>query len=135
MRKAQFLLPRAEGDPEDAEIGVFHFPAGGGSAQANIDRWVSQIAQPDGSPSSERAKVARRQVRSMPVTVVDVSGRYVAPLFPGSPDRCDKPDFRLLAAVIESSSGPWFVKLVGPARTVERWAASFQAYVDSARSQ
>ena len=47
MRVAQYKLPKAEGDAEDASLVVYYFgPAQGGSVDANIDRWISQIEQP-----------------------------------------------------------------------------------------
>src|SRR6266700_1953632 len=48
MRVAQYKLPKAAGDSEDALLVVYYFGQGqGGSAQANIDRWINQIQQPD----------------------------------------------------------------------------------------
>src|SRR5579864_803219 len=52
MRVAEFVLPRADGDKDDASLVVYFFSAtGGGSVQANVDRWISQMAQPDGRAS------------------------------------------------------------------------------------
>jgi hypothetical protein len=48
MRKAQYLLPHAEKDTEDASLVVFFFSGQGGTPQANIDRWTQQFEQPDG---------------------------------------------------------------------------------------
>src|SRR5918996_731063 len=51
MRVAQYRLPKAEGDTEDASLVLYYFGQGqGGSVTANIDRWISQMKQPDGSP-------------------------------------------------------------------------------------
>src|SRR3954464_13311006 len=47
MRVAQYRLPKAEGDKEDASLVLYYFGASqGGSAQANIDRWIGQMQQP-----------------------------------------------------------------------------------------
>ena len=40
MRVGEFVLPRAEGDAEDASLVVYFFGGTGGSVQANLDRWV-----------------------------------------------------------------------------------------------
>src|SRR4029077_11008146 len=41
MRVAQYKLPKTEGDKEDASLVLYYFGANqGGTAQANIDRWV-----------------------------------------------------------------------------------------------
>jgi hypothetical protein len=42
-----------------------------------------------------------------------------------------KPNFRMLAAVIESPIGPWYLKLTGPEPTVSQWEDSFNQYLDS----
>ena len=53
MRLAQYRLPGLEGDPEDAELAVFYFGGQGGSVQANVDRWIGQFSNPDGSPVTD----------------------------------------------------------------------------------
>ena len=55
MRVAQFALPRAAGDPADAELVVYYFGGSGGTVEANIERWVGQMKQPDGKPSNAAA--------------------------------------------------------------------------------
>jgi hypothetical protein len=37
----------------------------------------------------------------------------------------------MVAAVVESSEGPWFFKLVGPEKTIAKWAASFDQFINS----
>ena len=131
MRKAQYRLPRAAGDAEDAELAVFFFEGSGGSVQANIERWIGQFRKADGTPAGDIARTTHKQSRGIPVTIVDVSGTYLAGgmAMPGS--KPEKPDFRMLAAVAEASSGPWFFKLAGPAKTVARWEPAFQLFLDT----
>jgi hypothetical protein len=134
MRVAQFTLPRAPKDIEDAELAIFFFGGQGGSVQANIDRWVGQMAQPDGRPSRELAKTTTMQTKSgLKVSLVDVTGTYVAEVKPGAAERLNKPGFRLRAAVIETPRGPYFVKLTGPAATVARWDRTFLDFLASIR--
>ena len=126
MRVAEFTLPRADKDIEDADLAIFFFGGQGGSIQANIDRWIGQMAQPDGRASREVATTTTLQTRTgLKVSLVDVSGTYVADVKPGSSERFNKPGFRLRAAVVETPRGPYFVKLTGPAATVARWHRSF----------
>jgi hypothetical protein len=132
MRKAQFSLPKVEGDPEDAELVAFYFGQGqGGSVEANIDRWIGQISQPDGSSSKEKAKTSSRQVAGMKVTLVDVGGTYSNTMMGNTSPR---PGYRMLAAVIETGEGPWFFKLVGPEKTVSKWSGSFDQFINSLKS-
>ncbi len=135
MRKAQFRLPKAEEDSEDGEMAAFYFgPGQGGSVQANVSRWIAQFSKSDGTPAADLAKVTTRQVDGKEVTVVDVSGTYTGssgPVMQGGPPQ---PDFRMVAAIIETSQGPWFYKLTGPRRTVDKWESSFDEFVSSLRA-
>jgi hypothetical protein len=133
MRIAEFVLPKAEGDTEDASLIVYYFGGTGGSVQANIDRWLGQIAQPDGRPTKQVATVTERRVNGMAMTHVDATGTLVAEVSPGSAERHNKPGFRLRAAVIQSSNGPYFVRVVGPAKTVARWNTEIDAFLGSIR--
>jgi len=132
MRVAQFKLPKADGDNEDGELVLYYFGANqGGTAQANIDRWISQIQQADGSSSKDKAKTESLTVNGLKITTVDVAGRYTAEMAPGSGKFYDNANYRLRAAVIETAKGNYFVKLVGPAKTVGRWEQSFTDYLKS----
>jgi hypothetical protein len=41
----------------------------------------------------------------------------------------------MLAAVLETSEGPYFFKLVGPEQTIAQRASSFQQFMQSARKK
>ncbi len=132
MRKGQFSLPRVEGDPADGELIVFYFgPGQGGSTDANIDRWIGQITQADGSSSKARAKTSKKNIAGMPVTLVDVTGVYQPLRMPGAEQQRPNNGYRMVAAVVETSEGPWFFKLVGPEKTVARWSESFDQFLSS----
>ena len=130
MRVAQFKLPKADGDNEDAELVVYFFGATqGGTVQANIDRWISQIQQPDGGSSKDKAKTETATINGLKVTTVDVAGTYTAEMAPGSDNHHNDANYRLRAAVIETPKGNYFLKLVGPAKTMGRWEQSVTDFV------
>jgi len=135
MRQAQYRLARAEGDGEDAELAVFHFPGEGGSVKANVDRWIGQFSDDDGQPLTGPKLMEEKTVNGTPVTIVDVSGTYSASMGGPMSPTVEKPGFRMLAAIIETSDGPWFFKLTGPQATIRKWEASFQEFTDSLRLQ
>lgn len=135
MRVAQFVLPRAAGDSADAELVVYYFGGSGGTVDANIERWLGQMQQPDGKPSSAVAKRGTRTINGLKVTLVDVGGTYVAEMTPGSAQRHNSPNFRLRAAVIETANGPYFIKLTGPAKTIAASEKSFEAFLSSLKYQ
>ena len=134
MRVAEFTLPRVAGDAEDGQLTLYYFGGQGGSVQANLDRWIGQMTQPDGRASKDVATTTTMKTTSgLAVTLVDVGGTYVAEVTPGSKERFNKPGFRLRAAVVETKSGPYFVKLTGPAKTIAKWSESYLAFVRSLR--
>jgi len=133
MRVSEFLLPRVPGDPEDGELVVYYFGGAGGSIEANLERWIGQMEQPDGRPSFDAASTVGFDAGGLAVTVLEVPGTYVAAVRPGSSERLDKPNFRLMAAVVETPAGPYFFKLVGPDRTVARWDDTFTTFLRSVR--
>ena len=135
MRVSQFRLPRVPGDPEDGELVVFHFGGSGGGVEANLERWIGQMEQPDGRSSFAVASTTAFEANGLAVTLLDVPGTYVAAVRPGAAERFDKPGFRLLAAVVETPAGPWFFKLTAPARTVDRWDAPFTAFLRTVRME
>jgi hypothetical protein len=92
MRLAEYTVPKVAGDSEDATVTVFFFGATqGGNVQANIDRWITQVAQPDGKSSKDVAKTTTMTSASgLKITIVDVSGTYVAEVAPGSAERFNK---------------------------------------------
>lgn len=128
MRIAQYRLPKAATDTEDAALVLYYFGQGqGGSTAANVERWVGQMKQAEGSS----AKQESLEVNGLKVTTVDVAGTYVAETAPGSGTFHNKPNYRLRGAVVETPNGNYFVKLVGPEKTVTQWNESFASYVKS----
>lgn len=134
MRVAQYQLPRADGDSGGASLVVYYFGAGqGGSVEANLARWTQQMEQPDGSSSSQKATTKKLTVNGMNVTLLDVTGTYHSGMLAEPGDQSNKPNFRLRAAVVETPHGSYFVKLLGPQKTVGRWDDAFMKFIESAQ--
>ncbi len=132
MRLAQYRLPHIEGDPEDAELAVFYFGGQGGSVQANVDRWIGQFSNPDGSPVTD-PRVSQRDTNGIPLTLVDVGGTYHQAQGPMMAATTAKENYRMLAAVAEGPGGPAFFKLTGPQPTVDHFEESFNSFLDALR--
>lgn len=124
MRKAQYELPAAEGDSEPASLVVYQFPGGAGTFEANVERWNTQLVQPEG----QRGSVTSANVKGLEVKRFDASGRYVAETSPGSGVKLDKADWRIVALVATAAEGTYQIKLVGPAKTVAHWMPSVEAF-------
>ncbi len=135
MRIASYLI----GDgAEQADCAVFYFgPGQGGAVQANIDRWVGQFTQPDGSESTKAAKTDNHTIAGLKVTTIDLSGTYMSsmggPMSGGKTE--EKPGYRMLGAIVEAPEGPVFFKLTGPSTTVVKSLDNFQQLVESVKKQ
>ena len=70
MRLTQFKLPKAEGDPEDAELIIFYFRGGSGDPEAQPEAAAGQVQ------AGRRQGQARRQGRQD-------QGRHVRGTVPG----------------------------------------------------
>jgi hypothetical protein len=132
MRAHQFRIPRAKDDKEDAELVIFYFgPGGGGGVEDNIKRWKGFFTPPAGKSIDDVSKVDKFKVGAVPVTSLDVHGTYLMKTRPFDPsDKGEKrPDYRMLGAVFESPKGPYFIRLVGPAKTVEQHKKGFDNWL------
>lgn len=129
MRAAEYEVRGHEG----ATLGVFYFgndPGGGGTVQSNIDRWLAQLTQPDGRPTSEVAQIDRRTTHDLPVTIVDARGTFDGRLGMGG-DAPPRPGWRVLGAIVEGPEGLVFFKLTGPEAAVRAAEESFEELVGS----
>ena len=125
MRVAEFVVPKASGDSEDAEVIVYYFAGGGGSVDANLQRWTSQFQ------STKDPVRTTATVNGLKLTSLDVSGTYVAEMRPGSAEHYNKPGYRMRATVVETPKGPYFIKLTGPAKTIDSAGAAFEQFLHS----
>ena len=134
MRVAQISIAPAKGDAAPAEIAVFHFPGSGGSSAANIERWKSQYAGPGGEPGSAPAKTDTMMVGLLTVVTTDVSGTQLAQSsMMGGAATKDMANYRMIASVIETPSGNWFLKATGPQKTMTANEAKIREFVKRAK--
>ena len=133
MRVSEYQLPAADGEGESASLVVYYFGQGqGGSVEANLQRWIGQMQTVDGKPANDNAKTENTTVNGLKVTLLDVSGTYTGSDMGGGGTAQSKPNYRMRAGVIDTPKGAYFIKLVGPEKTVSRWDQSFQDFVKSA---
>jgi hypothetical protein len=131
VRVAEFALPGRDAAAESAELVIYYFGGGGGSVDANIQRWLGQMQQPDGRATADVAARDTKTINGLKVSLLDVSGTYVAEVRPGATEKHNSPGFRMRTAVVETPRGPYYLKLVGPSATVEKWNASFNEFLAS----
>jgi hypothetical protein len=123
MRKAQMKIEPAQGDDAPAELVVFAFPGGAGSVDANIERWQKQFRDKDGN--APKADVKSVKGKNCEVTRVEIAGHYLPPSFPGQAQAPEIEKARLLGAIVITEQTGYFLRLVGPEKTVSAAKASF----------
>jgi hypothetical protein len=132
-RVAQYAVPRAGPDPEDAECVVMTFgPRQGGSVEDNVKRWMDQF-----NPALPTPRRMTADINGMHVTFVEVAGTFAGNMMPNGPNNfavpTKKPGWRLIGAIVEAPSGLWFFKMTGPDLTVRSGAREFEDMVRSTR--
>ncbi len=128
MRRAQVSAPGSAGP---AQLIVYFFGAGGaGPTQANIDRWVGQFANADGSPVSD-AKQTSSKISGFDVTQVEVAGTYAGGMNAGGQQQAAQGGQRLIAAVVNTNGGPYYFKFLGPDGTVTEQREPFDELIAS----
>lgn len=130
MRKAELRVPGPEGTGQAGEaiITVFHFgPGQGGTVQQNVDRWFGQF---DGDNDAKGAASAKETIGTVPVTFARARGTFQSGV-PGQP-ATPLEGQALLGAILESPNGDVYVKMTGPAPTVEKAEPAFVQMIRAA---
>jgi len=123
MRAATYAVG---GTDAPAECAVFFFGAGqGGDVDANIARWISQVKQPDGSDSEDKAMRAKVKSACCQITTIEVAGIYLASSGAMMQTTEEKPGFVLLGAIVPGPKGNVFFKFTGPKTTVDNAKEDF----------
>jgi hypothetical protein len=120
MRIATYRVPRAPGDPADAELSIAQ---AGGSPEANAARWIGQFDQ---TGQKKTARQTTRKVGSLDVLVVEVQGTFSGGM---GADGKAQPDWALLGAIVPTPGLPHFFKLTGPVKTVLAARGEFDAMI------
>ena len=132
--ETEFAIPSegtaADGTPLPA--GRMTVMGAGGTVDANLDRWYGQFSQPDGGATKDKATTKKIRIAECRVTLVDIAGTYRdAPMGPFAAGQAiDRPNYRMLAAIVEGPAGNYFLKFYGPSATVSRHAAGFQTMIE-----
>jgi hypothetical protein len=129
-RVAQFTIPKAKDEKHDAEMIVFNFGSGGGGdVKSNVDRWKGQFTAPEGKKVESKSE--EMKVGETPVTYVDVKGTYKYKKRPFDANEKEelRPDYRLIGVIFESKNGPYFIRLIGPAKTVAENKKAFDEWL------
>lgn len=128
----EFAAKPVEGDKDEARITIM---GAGGGVEANIERWIGQFEQPDGTSSKEKTKVDKRKIGDVEVHTVSITGTYKDR--PGGGPFTNTPvvkreNYRMLGAILVTENMEhYYIKMYGPKNTVDAQEKAFQEMVES----
>jgi hypothetical protein len=130
MRLAQFKLPKAEGDSEDAQLIIYYFKAGSGTAEQNLARQLAKFKPPEGKEKVE-AKMDKIKVGKLEAPYQDITGTFLSKFPPNAPNAkvTEKENYRQLYVPLITDNGDYYPTLVGPAKTVEKHKKDFDDFL------
>lgn len=140
FRLAQYALPKAAGDSANSVLIVFHFGrGGGGTVEDNVQRWMGMMVQPEGRDARTVAKRATQERTGLRITTLELPGTYQEKPFPFSQEVTQRPNYRMLAAIIETtgegSDGPYYLRIVGPSKTIEAAKPGWDTLITSLKAE
>jgi len=126
----EFSAPKV--DEKEKDMGArITFTASGGSIEDNLVRWYGQFEQADKSSTKDKAKVEKFDADGQTVHWVEIPGTFKDTMGAGpfAPSKAPtmRENYRMLGAIIETKGmGNHYVKITGPAETVEKLADGFK---------
>ncbi len=133
MRKASYAFNGIEGEADSATVTVFYFGAsGGGTIEANLDRWVGQMSPAEGADSTNTEQRGTMTVDGMKVHFIKVNGSYNAGgMMSGATVK--KENYTMIGAVLEAPEGNIFFKLTGPTKTANAMGEALVGMFEAAK--
>lgn len=129
MRRAQLKVDPVSGDDYPATLIVYAFPGGAGSVEANLNRWQSQFQDADGNPPRIESKKVKG--KNTDVTRVETAGHYKPSSFPGIAPEPERDNARMYVAVVITDRAGYFLKMVGPDKTMNSIRRAFDDLIAS----
>ena len=123
MRKAQLALAPVAGDTQSGDLSIYVFPEGAGSAEANVARWQAQFKDAQGKTPAVESKTLKG--KNVDVTRVACAGTFTDPFGNAGPQK----GYRLLGAIVQIPEGGYYLKLLGPEKTITASEKDFDAMI------
>ena len=129
MRKAEVKVDPIEGDEYPAELVVFAFGGGAGSVEANLKRWQGLFKDKEGNPPAIDSKKVKG--KNVEMTRAELHGDYHPARFPGRPVEPNRANARLLGAIITGEGASYYVRMIGPDKTMTKLRPMFDELLSS----
>jgi len=128
MRRAQLKVPASgDKDGDGAELILFAFPGGAGGVDSNVERWQRMFSDKDGNPPKVDVKTVKG--KNADVNRVEIAGKYTPMNFPGQEKKAPSENYRLLGAIVITPETGYFLRMVGPEKTVSAARDDFDALI------
>ena len=132
--KLEYELPAVEGEAEAAKVTLHYFGGSGGGFDDNLKRWAGQFTDADGKALvPEKVPTEKLEAGTVKIALADLAGTWTPPSF-GMGKSAPKPGWRMLAAVVEAADGPWFARLTGSAKSIEKHREAYLKWLKSAHA-
>lgn len=129
LRSYQFRLPKADGDKEDADLGIL--PDVTGKDEDNIARYKKMFLPPEGKTLDDISKLEKLKAGGAKLTFLDVQGTYLKKQRPLDPDfkAVKMPNYRMFSVLFETKENTHLIRVIGPAKTVEQHKKAFDEWL------
>src|SRR5262245_16085062 len=129
LRSYQFRLARADGDKEDADLGIL--PDVTGKDEDNIARYKKMFLPPDGKNIDDVCKPAKLKAGGAKINSLAVEGIYLKKQRPLDPDfkAVKMPNYRMFAVLFETKENTHLIRAIGPAKTLEQHKKAFDDWL------
>jgi hypothetical protein len=130
MRLAQFKLPKADGDPEDAQVIIYKLSGGSGTPEQNLQRQRAKFKPVEGKDKVEE-KLDKIKVGTIEAPYQDLTGTFLSKFPPNAPTAkvTEKANYRQLYVILITEKGDFYPTLIGPAKTVEKHKKDFEEFL------
>jgi hypothetical protein len=128
MRRAQLKADPIEGDEYPAELIVFAFAGGAGTVEANLERWRNLFKDEQGNPP--RIETSKVRGKNVDVVRAETHGEYHPASF-GGPQQPVQKNARLLGAIVSGGDVSYYIRMVGPDRTMKKLTPDFDELLKS----
>ena len=134
LRRAQYELPTGEDGESGGELVIYYFgPGEGGPMRANLDRWKGQFTTAEGAPlPADAVREESFESNGMQMTLLEVHGTYNNSMMPGAGGGSTTAENRMIAGIVQTETGPWFIKAVGPDAAIAAERENITAFLKSA---
>jgi len=129
--EAEFEAKSSKPDTASARLTIM---ASGGSIEQNLERWVGQFSQEDGSTTEDHMKQTEEKINGMQVYLVDITGTYADSAGPFAGNATQRKGYRMVGAIVETKlAGNYYFKMYGPQETIEEHQKRFLEMVKSVK--